>query len=95
MKNVLKSLATSVLIPLGLTAVALATDSAIQKEMYSSGTTTLINSIGEMEDVIKIVKSLEESELLINGANETIKNKAKQQKGGFLSMLLDTLGASL
>ena len=63
--------------------------------MYSSGTTTLINSIGEMEDVIKIVKSLEESELLINGVNETIKNKAKQQKGGFLSMLLDTLGASL
>ena len=47
-----------------------------------------------MEDM-KIVKPLEESGLLINGVSETIKNEAKEQKGGFLRMLLDTLGASL
>ena len=46
-----------------------------------------------MED--KIVKSLEVSGLLIKGISETIKNEAKQQKGGFLGMLLGTLGANL
>ena len=48
-----------------------------------------------MNDVMKIVKSLEKSGLLIKGVSETIKNEAKKQKGGFLSMLLGTLGASL
>ena len=48
-----------------------------------------------MEDIIKIVKSLEDSGLLLKGVTETIQNEAKEQKGGFLSMLLDTLGASL
>ena len=48
-----------------------------------------------MEDIIKIVKSLEESGLLIKGISETIKNEAKGQKGGFLSMLLGTLAASM
>ena len=48
-----------------------------------------------MNDVIKIIKSLEESGLLIKGVSETIKNEAKEQKGGFLGMLLGTLGASL
>ena len=47
-----------------------------------------------MEDIIKIVKSLEDSVLLLKGVYETIQNKAKKQKGGFLSMLLGTLGAS-
>ena len=47
-----------------------------------------------MKDILKIVKSLEDSGLLL-GVSETIKNKAKEQKGGFLSMLLSTLGASL
>ena len=47
-----------------------------------------------MEYIIKIVKSLEESGLLIKGISETIKNEAKEQKGGFLSMLLETLAAS-
>ena len=47
-----------------------------------------------MEDIIKIVKSLEDSGLLL-GVSETIKNEAKEQKRGFLSMLLGTLGASL
>ena len=48
-----------------------------------------------MKEVIKIVKSLEYSGLLIKGFSETIQNEAKEQKGGFLSMLLGTLGASL
>ena len=63
--NVLKPLAKSLLIPLGLTAAASATDAAIHKKMFGSGTTTLITSNEEMNDVMKIVKSLEESFLLI------------------------------
>ena len=48
-----------------------------------------------MEDIIKIVKSLEDSGLLLKGVNETIQNEAKDQKGEFLSMLLGTLEAVL
>ena len=48
-----------------------------------------------MNDIIKIATSLEEFGLLVKGVNETIQNKAKKQKGGFLSMLLSTLGVSL
>ena len=57
--------------------------------------TTLIISNDEIEDIIKIVKSLEDSGLLLKGVTETIQNEVKEQKGGFLSMLLGTLGASL
>ena len=55
----------------------------------------MIISNNEIEDIIKIVKSLEDSGLLLNGVTETVQNEAKEQKGGFLSMLLGTLGASL
>ena len=48
-----------------------------------------------MGDIIKIVKSLEDSGLLLEGVTETAQNEVKEQKGGFLSMLLGTLGASL
>ena len=48
-----------------------------------------------MHDIMKIIKSLEESGLLIKDVSETIKNEGKEQKGEFLGMLLDTLGASL
>ena len=48
-----------------------------------------------MKDILEKVKSLEDSGLLLKGVSETIKNKAKEQKGEFLSMLLGTLGASL
>ena len=48
-----------------------------------------------MEDIIKTVKSIKESGLLIQGISETIKNEAKEQKGGFLRMLLGTLAASI
>ena len=60
-----------------------------------SGNTTLIISNDEMKDIIKIVKSLEDSGLLLNSVRETVQNEAKEQKGGFLSMLLSTLDASL
>ena len=56
--------------------------------MFGSGTTTLIISNEEMNDIIKIIKSLEESGLLIKGVSQTIKNEVNEQKGGFLSMLL-------
>ena len=93
--NVLKPLAKSVLIPLGLTAATSAADAAIYKKMFGSGTTTLIISNEEMNEIMKTIKSLEESGLLIKGVSETIKNKANEQKGGFLGMLLGTLDPSL
>ena len=95
MKNVLKPLAKSILIPLGLTAAASARDEAIHKKIFLSGNTTLIISYEEMNDIMKIVKSLEESGLLIKGVTETIKNGEKEQKVGFCGMLLGILGASL
>ena len=77
MKNVLKTLVKSVLIPLGLTAAASTADAASQKKIFGSGMTKLIISNEEMNDVMKIVKSLEESGLLIKGVSETIKNESK------------------
>ena len=94
--NVIKPVAKSILIPLGLTAVASAADAEIHKKILGSGNMTiLIISNGEIEDIIKIVKSLEYSGLLLKGVTETIRNKVKEQKRGFLSMLLGTLCASL
>ena len=94
--SVIQSLAKSVLIPLGLTAAASATDAGIHKTILRSGdNTTLIISNNEMKDILEIVKSLENFGLLLEGVSETIKNEAKEQKGGFLSILLGTLGASL
>ena len=95
MGSVIKSLAKSFLIPLGLTASASATDVAIHKKMFGSGKTILVISNEEINDIMKIVKPLEESWFLIKSISKTIKNEAKEQKGGFLSMLLGTLGASL
>ena len=81
---------------LGLTAAASATDAAINKKILGSGNhTTLIISNDDMQDLLKIVKSLEDSSLLLDGITETVKNEVKEQNGGFLSMLLGTLGASL
>ena len=63
--------------------------------MFGLCTTTLIVSNEEMNSIMKIVKSLEESGLLIKGVSETYQNEAKEQRGVFLSMLLGTLGAIL
>ena len=77
----IKSLAQSVLISLGLTAAASAADAGIHKKSLGSGhnnTTSLIISNDEMEDIIKIVKSLEDSGLLLKVVTETVQNEAKQ-----------------
>ena len=77
-----------------------AIDGSIKKKMFGSGVTKgaritiLIVSNDEMDDILKIVKSLENSGLLLKGVSETIQHEAKEQRGGFLSMLLCTLGAS-
>ena len=74
MKSVLTPLPKNVLLPLGLSTGMSAADAAIQKKIYGSGTTALVISNEEMEDIMKIVKSLEESGLLIKGISETIEN---------------------
>ena len=89
-KNVIKPLAKSVLIPLGLTA-----DAGIHKKILAPGNTTLIISSYGIHDIIKIIKSLENSGLLLKGVTETVQNEVKEQKGGFLRALLGTLDASL
>ena len=72
-KNVIKPLAKSVLIPLGLTAAASVADTETYKKILGSGhMTTLIKSNNEIEDIIKIVKSLEDSGLLVKGVTETV-----------------------
>ena len=81
MKSVIKPLAKNVLIPLGLTATASTTDAGIHKKILGSGTTTLIISNDEMENIIKIIKSLKDPGLLLKMVSETIQNEAKEQKG--------------
>ena len=94
-RNLLELLAKNVLIPLWLTTAASTTDAAIHKKMFGSGYATLIISNKELEDIMKIINSLDDSGLLIKGVSETIKNEAKGQKEEFLGMSLGTLGASL
>ena len=65
------------------------------KKILSSGNTTLIISNEEMNDIVKIIQALEDSNILLKGVTKTIKNETKEQKGGVLSMLLGTLGDSL
>ena len=96
-KNVIKPLAKSVLVPLGLTVATSAADAGIHKKILGSGhnnNTVLIISNDEI-NIIKIVKSLEDSGLLLKGVTQTVQNEVKKQKRGFLSMLLGTLVASL
>ena len=91
LKSVIKQLGM-----LGLTAAASGTDATINKKILGSGNhTTLIISNDDMQDLLKIVKSLEDSGILLDGITEIVKNEVKEQKRGFLSMLLGTLGASL
>ena len=88
-------LAKNVLAPLGIFAAASAIDAEIFKKIHGSGNTTLIISNEEMNDIIKIIQALENSNILLKGVTKSIKNETKEQKGGFLSMILVTLGASL
>ena len=97
-KSVIKPLAKSVLIPLGLTAAASTADAGMHKKILGSGNnnnTISIISNDEMDDILKILKSFEDSGVLLKDVSKTIQNEAKEQRGVFLSMLLGTLGASL
>ena len=88
-------LVKSVIKPLGLfglTAASSAIDAGVQKKIHDSGKATLMISNEGMND---IVQALEDSNILLKGVTKTIKNETKEQKGGFLCMLLGTLGASL
>ena len=87
-------LAKNVLAPLGLTAAMSAIDGGIQKKIHGSGVKLIIEQ-EDMKDIMKIIKALENSGILLKGVSKTIKNETKEQRGGFLSMLLGTLGASL
>ena len=88
-------LAKNILAPLGITAATSTLDAGIQKKIHGSGTTILIISNEEMNDIIKIVQALEDPNILLKGVSKKIKNESKEQKGRFLSLLLGTLGASL
>ena len=76
----------NILAPLGITAAASEIDAGIQEEIHRSRTTTLIISNKGMNDMMKIVEALEDSNILLKGVNKTIKNETKEQKGRFLSM---------
>ena len=93
-------LAKNVLAPLGLTAATSMIDGSIQKKMHGSEATKvagvkLIIEQEDMKDIMKIIKALENSGILLKGVSKNIKNETKEQRGGFLNMLLGTLGASL
>ena len=87
-------LAKNVLAPLGLTAAMSAIDGSIQKKIHGSGVKLIIKQ-EDMNDIMKIIEALENSGILLKGVTKTIENETKEQRGGFLSMLLGTLGASL
>ena len=81
---------------LGLTAAMSAIDGSIQKKIHGSGATKgagvkLITEQEDMNDIMKIIKALENSGILLKGVSKAIKNETKEQKGGFLSMLLGML----
>ena len=89
-------LAKNILAPLGITGAASATGAGIQKKIFqNSGRTALIIINEEMNDIIKIVQAPENYNILLNRVTKTIKNETREQKAGFLGMLLGTLGASL
>ena len=87
-------LAKNVLAPLGLTAAMSAIDGGIQKKMRGEGIRLIIED-EDMNDIMKIIEALEKLGILLDGVSKTIENEVKEQKGGFLSMLLGTLGSSL
>ena len=92
------SLGKNIFAPLGLSAAMTATDAAVQKKMYGSRTKTVEFPNKDLDDMTKIVKALEDSDILMKGVTKTLKNDVDLKKGGALPlipMLLVTLGASL
>ena len=86
-------LAKNILVPLGLTTAVSAIDGSIQKKIHGSGVKLIIEQ-EDMNDITKIIEALENSGILLKGVTKTIGNETKEQRGGFLGMLLGTLGAS-
>ena len=76
-------MAKNILVPLGMTAAASAIDAGIQRKIHGSWTTTLIISNEEMNDIMKIVQALEDSDILLKGVTRTVENGTKKQKRGF------------
>ena len=95
MKRVLTPLGKGVLLPLRLLAGMSAAEATIKNKIYGSGGTALTIANEKMEDIMKIVKSLEESGLLVKGMNETVNNETKEQKVQFLPMSFGALAASM
>ena len=93
--KVVVPLAKNILASLGITAAASAIDAVIQKKIHGSGLSTLIISNEKMNEIMEIIQALEDSNILLKRATKTIKNDINEQKGGFLGMILGTLGASL
>ena len=87
-------LSKNVLAPIGLTAAMSAIDGSVQKKIHGSGVKFIIEQ-EDMNDIMKIIEALESFGILLKGVSKTIENETKEQKGGFLSMILGTLGASL
>ena len=87
-------LAKNVLAPLGLTAAMSTIDGSTQKNINGSGVKLIIEQ-EDVNDIMKIIEALENSGILLKGVTKTIENETKEQRGGFLSMFLGTLGASL
>ena len=81
----------NVLAPLGTTASGSAVDAWIQNKIHGSGTTVLIISNEEMNDIMKIFQAVEDFNILLKGVTKTTRNETKEQKGGFLGMLLCNL----
>ena len=93
--KVANPIAKNILAPLAIAAAASAIDVGIQKKMHVSGTTTLIISNKEMNGIMQIVQALEDSNVLLKGVTKKIENETKEQKGGFLGMLLATSGKGI
>ena len=87
-------LAKNVLALLGLTAAMSAIDGGIQKKMRGDGIKLVIEK-KDINDFMKIIEALENSGILFKGVTKTIENETKEQRGGFLSMLLRNLGVNL
>ena len=92
--NVAMPLAKNVLAPLGLTAAMSGIDGGKQKKMRGDGIKLIIKQ-EDINDIIKIIEALENSGILLKGVTKTIENETKEQRAGFSSMLLGTLGTSL
>ena len=91
--KVAMALAKNILAPIGLAGSMSAIDGSVQKKIHGSGVKLIIKQ-EDLNDIMKIIEALENSRILLKGVSKTIKNETKEQRGGFLSMLLGTLGAS-